>query len=110
MRKTCCHTYPNDRLLQLYFDNKNKDIEEVVIPIQTIGFYNSAPPLVTLSVKVVIPIQTIGFYNSKGWRVTVEDFVVIPIQTIGFYNAQDSKTNKSAVGYHTYPNDRLLQQ
>ena len=35
-----CHTHPNDRLLQL-IGTQMKVIFEVVIPILTIGFYNT---------------------------------------------------------------------
>ena len=59
----------------------------VVIPIQTIGFYNVILALGLVCVKVVIPIQTIGFYNLA--------------RATGF--AQDTCC-------HTYPNDRLLQR
>ena len=36
--------------------------------------------------KVVIPIQTIGFYNFGAKAINKKREVVIPIQTIGFYN------------------------
>ena len=37
--------------------------------------------------KVVIPIQTISFYNLKWEKRLPKDNVVIPIQTISFYNS-----------------------
>ena len=37
----------------------------VVIPIQTISFYNKMFSVTSRSPKVVIPIQTISFYNSE---------------------------------------------
>ena len=41
----------------------------VVIPIQTIGFYNPMYRGIIRKINVVIPIQTIGFYNeSSGTR------------------------------------------
>ena len=42
-----CHTYPNDKLLQLNVPNLKDKEFKVVIPIQTISFYNS-PLLRTL--------------------------------------------------------------
>ena len=36
----CCHTYPNDRLLQPAKDNGGVRTLTVVIPTQTVGFYN----------------------------------------------------------------------
>ena len=90
--------------------NRTGGRKQVVIPIQTIGFYNWSgwdfhPPLFGCHThpndrllqhavkalkqsawRVVIPIQTIGFYNTP----VPEEFdvveVVIPIHTIGFYN------------------------
>ena len=39
-----------------------------------------------LESAVVIPTQTIGFYNSKKAQDNLLFGVVIPTQTIGFYN------------------------
>ena len=36
----CCHTYPNDKLLQPLVREYNTGKKTVVIPIQTISFYN----------------------------------------------------------------------
>ena len=61
--------------------------------------------------EVVIPIQTIGFYNiiiTKS-EPNVHQ-VVIPIQTIGFYNLYQAGVHGAVGSCHTYPNDRLLQQ
>ncbi len=84
--RSSCHTYPNDKLLQqsgaIYGGVKYR----VVIPIQTISFYNEAPFTKVTYDSVVIPIQTISFYNlTMAWK-RVEIKVVIPIQTISFYN------------------------
>ena len=85
----------------------------VVIPIQTIGFYNPMYRGIIRKINVVIPIQTIGFYNEKTLinsekenglsylskrqasttqrllSTTPSQLVVIPIQTIGFYNRNE---------------------
>ncbi len=59
----------------------------VVIPLQTRGFYNIALGFITgILIKVVIPLQTRGFYNPTE-RETNSIPVVIPLQTRGFYNA-----------------------
>ena len=39
----------------------------VVMPVQTIGFYNRLHDGEPIHVKVVIPIQTIGFYNLNSF-------------------------------------------
>ncbi len=39
--EVCCHTYPNDRLLQHPKDGFVLRKKTVVIPILTIGFYNT---------------------------------------------------------------------
>ena len=103
-----CHTYPNDKLLQparLWI----LSFRWVVIPIQTISFYNGCSSSRGARQVVVIPIQTISFYNCDLYDIPEDLEVVIPIQTIGFYNM----ITASAVGLigscHTYPNDRLLQ-
>ena len=60
--------------------------------------------------KVVIPIQTISFYNRR--RAGFPDKflkVVIPIQTISFYNPQKQNNYEKDISCHTYPNDKLLQ-
>ena len=36
----CCHTYPNDKLLQLLIPRYAEQHIQVIIPIQTISFYN----------------------------------------------------------------------
>ena len=103
-RGQCCHTHPNDRLLQRRYVDKETVL--VVIPIQTTGFYNqnavkrvhggscyTHPNDRLLQRKseefvlevVVIPIQTTGFYNKLRFEV-LNVTVVIPIQTTGFYN------------------------
>ena len=45
--------------------------------------------------KVVIPIQTISFYNSKTFKRMKLSDVVIPIQTISFYNSKTAEALKS---------------
>ena len=40
--------------------------DDVVIPIQTIGFYNMVLRAMATKFLVVIPIQTIGFYNASS--------------------------------------------
>ena len=81
---------------------------EVVIPIQTIGFYNYFPVALSPLQKVVIPIQTIGFYNPDLALIFCLVEVVIPIQTISFYNLF-AACGQNELGCHTYPNDKLLQ-
>ena len=62
------------------------------------------------SAKVVIPIQTISFYNKiTDWSDNVYG-VVIPIQTISFYNSKGGAIKFSWECCHTYPNDKLLQR
>ena len=59
---------------------------------------------------VVIPIQTISFYNTKSIAErVVKTKVVIPIQTISFYNPREWQRSTVALSCHTYPNDKLLQ-
>ena len=70
-------------------NGKTEKSWKVVIPIQTIGFYNSTEHKSVSKSVVVIPIQTIGFYNVDGLGRLVSLKVVIPIQTIGFYNFWD---------------------
>ena len=123
---SCCHTCPNDRLLQQpksllatkmvvipiqtkgFCNGKLKIISDksIVIPIQTTGFYNTSF-VGYIRESVVIPIQTMGFYNT-GTFLTVLLLVVILIQTTGFYNNQSNDLKKLA-GCHTHPNDGLLQ-
>ena len=85
-REESCHTYPNDKLLQQRHARPPMVGENVVIPIQTISFYNLHKPRVVEALEVVIPIQTISFYNTE--------------------NIGKEKFTKSC---HTYPNDKLLQ-
>ena len=129
-----CHTYPNDKLLQ-HQKNSAKARCEVVIPIQTISFYNTITNTVKEYVPschtypndkllqldgetlrdtnghVVIPIQTISFYNEDNHGYDINLFgVVIPIQTISFYNKIPTSLVGVTLSCHTYPNDKLLQQ
>ena len=104
----CCHTYPNDKLLQQTV-LAGQTVVFVVIPIQTISFYNLMSRVDLFTLKVVIPIQTISFYNSPPPRKTSMPTVVIPIQTISFYNSPTKCTWKWKRSCHTYPNDKLLQ-
>ena len=60
--------------------------------------------------EVVIPIQTISFYNTSWLRVIRIMKVVIPIQTISFYNSACHRRRLVVQSCHTYPNDKLLQQ
>jgi len=60
----CCHTYPNERLLQRQVFHNSHQKLFVVIPTQTIGFYNSQYLELKKLDEVVIPTQTIGFYNK----------------------------------------------
>ena len=46
----CCHAYPNDKLLQRD-DELDKVVLEVVMPIQTISFYNLFVRLVCMVVS-----------------------------------------------------------
>ena len=109
MRRSC-HTYPNDRLLQLNHCVVATVSAQVVIPIQTIGFYNAVPKLSTpssrrchtypndrlLQPKEAPLLQDGGschtypndrlLQRTMGWAVGLYVRVVIPIQTIGFYN------------------------
>ncbi len=94
---------------------------KVVIPIQTIGFYNELQEGLQFCSKschtypsdrllqhgetreatktiVVIPIQTIGFYNGLTMGTSIAPEVVIPIQTIGFYNSPVYWTLKKSFG------------
>ena len=48
-----CHTYPNDRLLQLGCNRNYLLFLQVVIPTQTIGFYN-CPEIRTLLKSLII--------------------------------------------------------
>ena len=58
---------------------------------------------------VVIPIQTISFYNDLGTLSYEWADVVIPIQTISFYNDAANTSFAVTASCHTYPNDKLLQ-
>ena len=51
-----------------------EEVNQVVIPIQTISFYNSYKKDLKSSTKVVIPIQTISFYNSPVYRTLKKSF------------------------------------
>ena len=62
---TSCHTYPNDKLLQPFDAISPSFDEKVVIPIQTISFYNTIIGYEYPEDEVVIPIQTISFYNLE---------------------------------------------
>ena len=105
-----CHTYPNDKLLQHKTIRVTDANGKVVIPIQTISFYNKNfkyygyikeschtypndkllqldSETACIAVLVVIPIQTISFYNRERPDDAQDTLqVVIPIQTISFYN------------------------
>ena len=71
-KPTSCHTYPNDKLLQLSPQISHR-LYLVVIPIQTISFYNALEKVGIEYEAVVIPIQTISFYNTA--TVTVISFI-----------------------------------
>ena len=83
---------------------------KVVIPIQTISFYNNIREIRKVNTfKVVIPIQTISFYNRNNGDMDSLVHVVIPIQTISFYNTWYALGGMILKSCHTYPNDKLLQ-
>ena len=67
-----CHTYPNDKLLQLKSSTLHLIPRTVVIPIQTISFYNQGCRRSCEGYGVVIPIQTISFYNSQYYSFCLE--------------------------------------
>ena len=68
-----CHTYPNDKLLQLKSSTLHLIPRTVVIPIQTISFYNQGCRRSCEGYGVVIPIQTISFYNSQYYSFCLEN-------------------------------------
>ena len=105
----CCHTAPNERLLQLFWQSNLPVVKKssypskrkasttceaqsgggsrcVVIPFQTKGFYNCQRLQLDQRSVVVIPFQTKGFYNPDNGMSSYRLLVVIPLRMNGFYN------------------------
>ena len=129
----CCHTAPNERLLQHISPRRMGCSLHVVIPLQMNGFYNRetprppsylvcchtapnerllqhiSPRRMGCSLHVVIPLQMNGFYNGNNNFNFQLQLVVIPLQMNGFYNDPETQTGAVCKSCHTAPNERLLQ-
>ena len=83
---TCCHTYPNDKLLQRRYDGRQRYDDDVVIPIQTISFYNK--------------IDETDMFYFWSCHTYPNDKLLQPMAVGADFLFGSC---------HTYPNDKLLQ-
>ena len=107
--KWSCHTYPNDKLLQLMVSSVSSTLTSVVIPIQTISFYNRTSMLL-----IATTTSCHTYPNDKllqphqGW---------CPRKVRSCHTYPNDKLLQRELLYllyvfsscHTYPNDKLLQ-
>ena len=82
----CCHTYPNDKLLQLNLDHYCL--------------------LRCISCHTYPNDKLLQLQDAKDGDVLA---VVILTLTISFYNTIWQRLSKDIMRCHTYPNDKLLQ-
>ena len=129
----CCHTSPNERLLQqllglwcsykrtlsylskrkastTYFRRGKRKYSCVVIPLQTKGFYNLQKLIVTTQQLSCHTSPNERLLQRKNWALSsTKCSVVIPLQTKGFYNSRCWEVKLVCLSCHTSPNERLLQ-
>ena len=107
----CCHTYPNDKLLQHEIGRYQKKDAAVVIPIQTISFYNncSGYPLCALARCHTYPNDKLlqHFIWDPDYEEKLSCHTYPNDKLLQLSLGDWSTTSKSC---HTYPNDKLLQQ